>query len=119
VPQRGREAQYVNVLPFQDVLEYRPLIYDARRDRLVRLHPVAIGAHDVERMRGHRKSEQDRQPLRGVGRAGEGAESLRVAGNVLEQNRRRIRLAVDDLRERAHLELPVCAADAAQLARAL
>jgi len=39
--------------------------------------------------------------------------------DVLEQDRRRVALAVDDLGERTHLELPARAADAAQLARGL
>src|SRR5919197_1235213 len=85
----------------------------------MRFHAVAIGTHHVDRMRGHREAERDGEALGRVGRSRDGAVTLRVAGNVLEQDRWRLLAPVDDLGERTHLELPVGAADAGELARAL
>jgi hypothetical protein len=119
VKHRGREAQYVYVFPFENVFQNRAVLDDPRRNRLVALHPVAVGAHDIERMRRRREAEQDRKALRRVRRARDGAKTFGIAGNVLEQDRRRRLFAVDDLGEGAHLQLPVRAPDAAQLAGAL
>jgi hypothetical protein len=117
--QFGRR-KFENVdLGFDYILQNRPASHDPWRNRLVRLHPIPVGPDDVQRVGGHRKSEHDRHALCRVRRARKRAVAFRVAGNVLEQDRGRRRLAVDDLRERAHLEVPVGAADTAQLARAL
>jgi hypothetical protein len=64
------------------------------------LHAVAVSAHYVERVLGLGKAEQQREALGGIGSAGNGAEAFRITGNVLEQDRRRRGLAVDDLGER-------------------
>ena len=83
----------------------------------MRLHAVAIGAHDVERIARHREAEGDRQALRRVGRAGEQPHPLRIARHVLEQDRRRLGLGVvDDLGERPHFEIPIGALDPQQFA---
>ena len=98
---------------------HRAVLHHLGRNRLMPFHPVAVGTHHVQRVRRYREAEHDRQALRAVGRARERAESPGIAGDVLEQDRRRRLAAVDDLGERAHLQLPVRAADPQQLAGVL
>jgi hypothetical protein len=69
VQERGREFQNVDVFAVEDIFKDRPAFDYCRRQRLMGLHPVAVGAHDVERVRRHREAEDDRETLRGVGRA--------------------------------------------------
>jgi hypothetical protein len=86
----------------------------------VGLHAIAIGAHHVERVVGNRQAERDREPLRGIGRAGEKPHPFGIARHVLEQDRRRLRPGVvHDLGQRAHFQLPVRTLDARDLACAL
>src|SRR3982751_49703 len=70
-------------------------------------------------MRRRREAEHDRQALGGIRRARHGTEAFWITRNVLEQDGGRVRLPIDDLGQRAHLELPVGAFDAQELARAL
>ena len=117
VQERHRELEHVDLAVAVDVLQHRPLRHGRGRDRPVRLHAVAIGAHHVERTVGHRQPERDRQPLRGIGRAGDKPHARGIARHVLEQDRRRLRpRMVHDLRQRADLELPVGVLDARDLA---
>src|SRR2546422_861338 len=57
VQERRGEFQDVYTTAFQYVFQDRPVVYYARRNGLVHLHPVAIGAHHVDRMRRHREAE--------------------------------------------------------------
>src|SRR5207249_6023943 len=69
VQERRGEFQDVYITVFQYVFQDWPVVYYARRNGLVHLPSVAIGAHHVERMRRHREAERDRQPARGIGKA--------------------------------------------------
>ena len=120
VQERHREFQQVDLAVAVDVLEYRSLGHGLGRDRAVAFHPLAIGPHHVEGMVRNRQAERNREPLRGIGRAGEQAHALRIARHLLEQDRRRLWSGViHDFCQRAHLELPIGAFDAHDFARAL
>ena len=113
VQERHREFQEVDRVVAVDVLEHRAGAHRLGRDRLVRLHALAIGLHHVERAGRHRQAHRDREPLRRIGRAGDQPHALRIARHVLEQDRRRLRPGmVHDLAERAHFEMRVGALDA-------
>ena len=122
VVQRHREFQHVDRVAFEHVLQHRPVLDEPRRQRLHVLHAVVIALHDVDlALVLERQAERQRHPLDRGEMAVEGAEALGVAGDLVEQDRRRgaVRLLGQHLGDAAHLDVPVGAVDAEQLAHAL
>ena len=116
---RHRKFQHVDLVAGKHVLEDRPVFHDARRDMLHRLDAVVILLDDVHfALAFERKSQRQRHPLDRREVAIQRAIALRESGDVVEQQRRRRAVAVlgQHVRDRAHLGVPVSAADPSQLA---
>jgi hypothetical protein len=113
------EFENVDFVVAIDVLEDRTGVDEARRDRLEVLHAVAIGAHDVHRAFGLGEAERHRQTVRRRGHARQDAEALRIARDVVEQNRRRVfrSRVIDHLGDGADFEVPIGPVDLLQLAQ--
>ena len=122
VMQRHRELQHVDRVAFEHVLQHRPVLHEPRRQRLQVLHALVIALHDVDlALLLERQAERERDALERGEVAVERAEALRIAGHLVEQDRRRgaVRLLGQHLGDAAHLGVPVGAVDAEQFAHAL
>ena len=117
-----REAEHVDVVALEHVLEDRAVVDEARRQRFELLHAGVISLHDidlalvVERQPERERDAADRREL-----SVEGAEARRIAGHMVEQDRGRGAAALfgQHVGDGAHLDVPMGAVDLAQLAHPL
>src|SRR5262249_31809042 len=119
---RHREFQHVDGVTFQHVLQDRPVLDEARRQRLQVCHAPVIALHDVDlAFLLERQAEGERDALDRREVAVERAEALGIAWHLVEQDRRcgAVRLLGQHLRDAAHLGVPMGAVDAKKLAHGL
>jgi hypothetical protein len=122
VDERRRELQQVHVVVAIDIRQDRAVCDLDRRDQLEFL--LHMGAHAMDQVHLVRRLGQAQhhgEPSVRIGRARQHAEARGVAGDIVEQQRRRAtRIARrHGLRHRADLQVPVGALDALQLAHLL
>jgi hypothetical protein len=60
VQERHRKLQQVDLVVAVDIFQHRAAGNRLRRNRTVGLHAVAVGAHHVERLLGHRQAHRNR-----------------------------------------------------------
>ncbi len=116
---RHRKLQHIDGVAFDDILEYRTIIDEARRQRFEVLHARVIALHDVDlAVVVERQPQRERDALDRGELAVEGAVALWIAGHVVEQQSRRSAAALfgDHMGERTHLDVPVGAGYALQFA---
>ena len=116
---RHRKFQHVDVVALEHVLEDRPVVDEARRQRFELLHARVILLHDVDlALVFERQAERERDAAHRGELPVQGAVALRVAGHVVEQDGGRGAAALlgEHVGDRAHLDVPMGAVDLAQLA---
>ena len=116
---RYREFEHVDRIAFEHVLQDRPVIDEARRQRLQVGHAPMISLHHVDlALVFERQPECERHAADGREVAVKGAKTLRIPGNLVEQDRRRrvARLLGEHVRDGAHLDIPMGPIDMQQLA---
>ena len=87
---RYREFEHVDRVAFEHVLQDRPVIDEARRQRLQVGHAPMIALHHVDlALVFERQPECERHAADGREVAVKGAKTLRIPGNLIEQDRRR------------------------------
>ena len=115
VPLRCRELPKIDGVALEDVLEHRPIAHLAHRHGFDAVQPVFPGIDHLEGadpgVHPERKGEAAARP-EGID---EDPVALRVAGNGVEQDRRRLFGMMQHLRDPADVFLPRCPLDAAQL----
>ena len=105
---RNRKLVEIDGIIAVDVLQNRPALDHAMRDRRMRFHPIPIGTQEFDRGFGFGQIHRQGDAFRGVRSTGEHAEARRVTGDVIKQDGRRFRTrVVDDLGDTAHLEVPI------------
>ena len=117
-----RELQQINIVVAVYIFEDRAVGDLDRRNQLeFLLHLGAQAQNQIHLVFRIGQAQHDREAAIGVGGAGEYPETLGIAGDIVEQHRRRAAGIArrDGFRDRADLEFPVGALDALQLSHLL
>ena len=116
---RHRKLENVDRIALQYVLQDRPVLDEAGRQQLEVLHALVVALHDIHlAILLQREAERERDAADGREVSIEGAETLRVAGNFVEQDGGRGAAAFfrEHMGEGAHLDVPMGAVDLQQFA---
>ena len=116
---RHRKFQHIDLVALDHVLQDRPVIDEAGRQRFELRHARVIALHHVDlALVFERQPERERHAADGREVAVKGAKTLRISGNLVEQDRRRrvARLLGEHVGDSPHLDIPMGAIDMQQLA---
>ena len=118
----GGKLGQIDIVVAHDIFEHRPALDHARRRHLeFFLHARLVSPHNIHAPARLGQAQHMGEALVGIGGAREHAEALRIAGNIVEQDRRLLARIAHRHRfgERAHLEVAVGPVDLHHLAHAL